>query len=107
MIKHLYDPQSKRFIKGIYPNGEKEMTIDSSISSVFVYEVLDAKDTRVENTMKALASGLQVKTDIGGLARYQNDHYRQFSSDTPGTHGLSPRSGLPDGTSPKPPQWKS
>jgi GH15 family glucan-1,4-alpha-glucosidase len=84
MIKHLYDPQSKRFIKGIYPNGEKDMTIDSSVSSVFVYEVLDAKDIRVENTMKALASGLQVKTDIGGLARYQNDHYRQVSPDTPG-----------------------
>jgi GH15 family glucan-1,4-alpha-glucosidase len=84
MIKHLYDPPSKRFIKGIYPNGEKDMTIDSSVSSVFVYEVLDARDTKVENTMKALASGLQVKTDIGGLARYQNDHYRQVSPDTPG-----------------------
>ena len=84
MIKHLYDPQLKRFIKGIYPNGEKDTTIDSSISTVFAYEVLDAKDIRVKNTMEALASNLRVKTDVGGLARYQNDHYRRVSSDTPG-----------------------
>ena len=84
MIKHLYDPQLKRFIKGIYPNGEKDTTIDSSVSTVFAYEVLDAKDIRVKNTMIALASNLQVKTDVGGLARYQNDHYRRVSPDTPG-----------------------
>ncbi len=84
MNKHLYDPHLKRFIKGIYSNGEKDTTIDSSVSTVFVCEVLDARDIKVKNTMDALASSLQVKTDVGGLARYQNDHYRQVSSDTPG-----------------------
>ncbi len=84
MIKHMYNPQLKRFIKGIYPNGERDITIDSSISTVFAYEVLDAKDERVKSTMEALASNLNVKTDVGGLARYQNDRYRRVSSDTPG-----------------------
>ena len=46
MIKHLYDPHLKRFIKGIYPNGERDITIDSSISTVFACEVLDAKDDK-------------------------------------------------------------
>jgi GH15 family glucan-1,4-alpha-glucosidase len=84
MIKHLYDPQLKRFIKGIYPNGERDITVDSSVSTIFAYEVLDAKDPRVKSTMEALDNNLRVKTDVGGLARYQNDHYRRVSSNTPG-----------------------
>lgn len=84
MIKHLYDPELKRFIKGIYPNGERDTTLDSSVSTVFALGVLDAKDFRVKNTMAALADGLGVKTEVGGLARYQNDNYRRVSQDTPG-----------------------
>ena len=55
LIKHLYDPQLKRFIKGILPNGEKDLTLDSSVSTVFTCGVLDAADDRVKNTMEALA----------------------------------------------------
>lgn len=84
MIKHLYDPELKRFIKGIYSNGQKDTTVDSSISTVFAYEVLDAKDSMVNNTMEALANELSVKTQIGGLARYKNDRYRRVSLETPG-----------------------
>jgi GH15 family glucan-1,4-alpha-glucosidase len=84
MIQHLYDPQLKRFIKGIYPNGEKDTTIDSSVSTVFAYEVLDPKDFRVKNTMEALANSLRVNVGVGGLARYQNDRYRRVSPDISG-----------------------
>ena len=84
MIKHLYDPELKRFIKGIYPNGEKDITIDSSVSTVFTCGVLDAKDEMVKNTMDVLAKELWVKTEVGGLARYKNDQYRRVSPDTPG-----------------------
>ena len=84
MIKHLYDPTRKCFIKGILPNGERDLTLDSSVTTVFAYEVLDAKDIRVKNTMDALISNLWVKTDVGGLARYQNDRYRRVSPDLPG-----------------------
>jgi GH15 family glucan-1,4-alpha-glucosidase len=85
MIKHLYDPHLRRFIKGIYPNGERDIT-DSSVSSVFTYEVLDAQDVRVKSTMK-LASNLRVKQMLV-KARHQDDRYRRVSPDTPGTHGL-------------------
>ncbi len=81
MVKFLYDRELGRFIKGIYPNGEKDTTIDSSVSTVFAYEVLDAKDYRVRNTMEALTRNLWVDTEIGGLARYQNDNYRRVSLD--------------------------
>ena len=84
MIKHLYDPQLGRFIKGILANGEKDKTLDSSVSTVFVYGVLDPKDRMVKNTMEALARELSVKTEVGGLARYKNDQYRRVSQETPG-----------------------
>lgn len=82
--KYLYDPQLKRFIKGILPNGKKDLTLDSSVSTVFTCGVLDPTDIRIRNTMEALASNLWVKTSVGGLARYQNDRYRQVSQNTPG-----------------------
>ncbi len=84
MIQHLYDPELKRFIKGILPNGEKDTTLDSSVTTIFAYGVLDAKDSRVNNTMDALASNLWLRTDVGGLARYRNDQYRRASPEIPG-----------------------
>ena len=84
MIKHLYDPDLKRFIKGIYPNGERDIPVDSSVTTIFTCGILDANDQRVRNTMDSLAKTLWVKTSVGGLARYQNDNYRRVSKDTPG-----------------------
>ena len=84
MIKHLYDPKLNRFIKGIYPNGERDITIDSCVSTIFACGLLDAKDIKVKNTMDALEKALWVKTEVGGLARYQNDQYRRVSLETPG-----------------------
>jgi GH15 family glucan-1,4-alpha-glucosidase len=77
MLKHLYDPQLKRFIKGILPSGERDLTLDSSASTVFAYQVLEAHDPRVVSTMDALTRNLWAKTEVGGLARYQNDRYRR------------------------------
>jgi glucoamylase len=84
MIKYLYDPELGRFIKGIYPDGTRDTTIDSSVSTIFACNVLDASDLMVKNTMNALIQQLSVKTEIGGLARYKNDQYRRVSLQTPG-----------------------
>ncbi len=84
MIKHLYDPELKRFIKGILSNGEKDKTLDSSVTTVYAYEVLAAKDSIVKNTIDALVKDLWIKTDGGGLARYKNDNYRRTSPEIPG-----------------------
>ncbi len=84
LIKHLYDTKLQRFIKGILPNGEKDLTLDSSVTTVLVYNVLDPKDVLVKNTMDALRGDLWVKTKVGGFARYQNDHYRRVPGDTVG-----------------------
>jgi GH15 family glucan-1,4-alpha-glucosidase len=84
LIQYLYDSTLKRFIKGILPNGEKDLTIDSSVTTLYVYGVLDAKDPMVKNTVAALKENLWVNTASGGLARYSNDAFRRVSLDTPG-----------------------
>ena len=38
----------------------------------------------VKATMDQLVKHLWVKTEIGGLARYENDQYRRVSPETPG-----------------------
>ena len=48
---------------------------------IFEFGVLPADDVRVEKTMRAVETGLWVKTDVGGVARYQNDYYQQVSRD--------------------------
>ncbi len=84
LIKYLYDSKLKRFVKGILPNGETDFTLDSSITTVFAYNILDAKDVLVKNSMDALTSNLWVNSKVGGFARYQNDPYRRVALGTAG-----------------------
>jgi oligosaccharide amylase len=85
MLKHLYDEEAGRFLKIIKPDGKggftKDQTVDSSVYGVFEFGVLPANDSRVEKTMKTVESALWVRTEVGGIARYQNDYYHQVSKD--------------------------
>lgn len=61
---------------------EEDATIDASIAFVHTLGLLDVDDERVTQTMQAIESALWVKTDVGGLARYEDDYYHQVSQDT-------------------------
>ncbi|MGW9129094.1 glycoside hydrolase family 15 protein, partial [Paenibacillus chitinolyticus] len=86
MIKHLYDPEIGRFLRGIYvrPNEkiEKDFTVESSLFALFALDVLPADDPRVISTMEAVKRSLRVDTEVGGFARYQGDYYFKKSHDT-------------------------
>jgi glucoamylase len=84
MIKHLYDPESNRFAKAIYPDGSRDLVVDSSASAVFLYGGFDASEKSVEGTMDSIRDRLWIKTQVGGLARYENDEYQRVSRDVPG-----------------------
>lgn len=84
MLTHLYDHQSGRFIKGIFPDGKRDNTIDSSLAFTFLYGPFSPTDEKVVSTMNAIKQQLWVKTDIGGLSRYQNDGYAKVSENVPG-----------------------
>ena len=85
ILKHLYDDEKGRFLKMLKPDGKngfiRDATVDSSVYGVFEFGVLPADDVRVEKTMRAVESALWMKTDVGGVARYQNDYYQQVSRD--------------------------
>ncbi|HDQ06216.1 MAG TPA: glycoside hydrolase family 15 protein [Candidatus Bathyarchaeota archaeon] len=85
ILKHLYDDEKGRFLKMLKPDGKnsfiRDTTVDSSVYGVFEFGVLPADDVRVEKTMRAVESALWVKTNVGGVARYQNDYYQQVSRD--------------------------
>jgi GH15 family glucan-1,4-alpha-glucosidase len=84
MLTHLYDDKLGCFIKAIYADNERDLTIDSSLSSIFTLEVFDPNDPVVQKTMEAVERKLWIKTKIGGIARYENDEYQRISKDYPG-----------------------
>jgi GH15 family glucan-1,4-alpha-glucosidase len=84
MLKRLYDPESQRFIKAVYPNGSRDLTVDSSASAVFLYGGFDASDEVVEGTMNSILNKLWIRTNVGGLARYENDEYQRVSREVTG-----------------------
>jgi GH15 family glucan-1,4-alpha-glucosidase len=84
MLTHLYDPRLGRFIKSIRADGTRDSTIDSSLSFLWSCEVFDARDEVVEGTMKAIMDRLWVRTEMGGVARYENDSYHRVTKDIPG-----------------------
>ena len=83
-INRLYDPTAKRFKKAIYPDNFNDLTVDSSLSFAFTHGAFEANSEEIKNTMNAIIDKLWIKSEIGGIARYENDNYHRISADTPG-----------------------
>jgi GH15 family glucan-1,4-alpha-glucosidase len=94
IIDHLFCPKSNRFLKKLLlQNDEKvcggDSTVDASISFVWELGVLPPDHPKIMSTMQAIEEQLQVKTEVGGTARYTGDYYHrnydhQYSADVPG-----------------------
>lgn len=91
MLKHLYDPDTKCFVKKAqYHAGERidfDTTPDASIAAVWLFGILTAGDERVASSMERLKSTLSIRSSVGGLARYKHDPYHaivRLSDDVPG-----------------------
>lgn len=56
-------------------------TIDTSLSGLWYFGMLAPDDPRILATMQAVRDWLWVKTDLGGIVRYENDHYHLVSQD--------------------------
>jgi NAD-dependent dihydropyrimidine dehydrogenase PreA subunit len=82
--KHLYSEKLGRFVRRLMPTNkgyEVDEVVDASLSGLFKFRVFEPNDPRIVATMKAVEDKLWVKTQVGGLARYENDHYHRISSD--------------------------
>lgn len=83
-VEHLWDPDQSCFAGklAVGPEGlVRDNTVESSVVGLWYFGMLAADDPRVVATMERLLERLWVKTDIGGIARYENDHYHQSSDD--------------------------
>lgn len=85
MIKYLYDDKLKRFLRTINFNKDgsitKDSIIDASLYAIFEFNVFSANDPLVVTTMEQVRDRLWIKTDVGGIARYENDYYHKISDD--------------------------
>ena len=85
MRAHLYSPSLQRFVRALMPDGANgfyaDTTVDASLFGAFYFGAFAADDELVVNTMRAVEENLTVQTEIGGIARYENDGYMQISKD--------------------------
>jgi GH15 family glucan-1,4-alpha-glucosidase len=83
--RFLFDPELNRFIRRLYlrPDGTtaRDLTIDSSVYGLWYFGMFRAEDPQIVSTMEAVRNRLWCKTDVGGIARYENDWYYQVSQD--------------------------
>ncbi len=79
MLKYLFCPKEKQFLKKIKTkNGkiiEKDYRIDSSLAFVWEMGVLPPDDPKIISTMQKIEQELTNKT--GGLCRYKDDFFKR------------------------------
>ncbi|HXQ30215.1 MAG TPA: glycoside hydrolase family 15 protein [Gemmatimonadales bacterium] len=77
----LWNEQEQRFARMAVPGPHAytlDMTIDSSLFGLVEFGALAPRDPHAASTMKQVEERLTVQTDVGGLARYENDPYHQI-----------------------------
>ncbi|HEV7241460.1 MAG TPA: glycoside hydrolase family 15 protein [Thermoanaerobaculia bacterium] len=82
MKKHLWLENEGRFARGLSltESGALELdgTVDSSAFATFYFGVFPPESALVEGTMRAIRDRLAVRTEIGGITRYENDPYHRI-----------------------------
>lgn len=83
--RFLFDHELNRFVRRLYlrPDGStaKDLTIDSSVYGLWYFGMFRPDDPQIVSTMQAVYQRLWCKTEVGGIARYENDWYYQVSQD--------------------------
>ena len=91
-VEHeLYRPELNRFVRMVHrrPDGNWSVdeTLDSSLFGLWYFGMFLPDDPRIAQTMRAVQERLWVKTDVGGMARYETDYYHRQSQDTTAVPG--------------------
>jgi glucoamylase len=83
--RHLWQPALNRFARMVNHKNdgswEVDEMIDASLVGLWQFGMYQPDDPKIVPTMQAIHEQLWVKTSVGGIARYINDHYRQVSQD--------------------------
>jgi GH15 family glucan-1,4-alpha-glucosidase len=82
---HLWLPSFNRFARMVNRSTdggwEVDATIDASLVGLWQFDMYPPDDPKIVATMQAIRQRLWVKTTVGGIARYEDDHYHQVSQD--------------------------
>ena len=88
---YLWQPRLHRFARMVNTKGvgawEIDATIDASLAGLWQFGMYAPDDPKIVSTMQAIEQELWVKTGVGGVARYTDDHYHQVSQDIPNVPG--------------------
>lgn len=82
LTEYLYSDEVGRFLGSVSEHLgilKKDFRLDSSLAGLFAFDVFSAADEKIVSTMNALKDGLWCKTEIGGMARYENDSYQSVT----------------------------
>ena len=77
----MWNPKEGRFARMATPDQKGyalDMTVDASLFGIVEFGMLQPDDPKVVSTVKQIEERLWVHTDVGGLARYENDYYHQI-----------------------------
>lgn len=89
IIERLFDQENGVFCKRIVTDGDTlgdiDNTVDiSSVYGMFAFGLLEPTDPKIVSSMEMVEDRLVLPTDIGGVARYEDDGYYRVSTDVPG-----------------------
>jgi oligosaccharide amylase len=88
IMKFLYDKKEQVFYKQLLlENGKlkKDRTLDmSSVYGVYKFALLPIGDKKLEAAMKSTIERLEIKTEVGGIARFEGDAYQFKGGNVPG-----------------------
>jgi glucoamylase len=86
--RYLWREDLGRFCRMVSRNKsgslEVDRTYDSSLWGLFAFGAYHPEDPRIKATMEGLREKLWLRTECGGMARYENDDYHRVSQDVPG-----------------------
>ncbi len=88
---HLWRPELNCFARMVNraPDGSWQVdnTIDASLVGLWQFGMYPSDHPKIAATMQAIRRRLWVKTEVGGVARYENDRYHQVSQDVDNVPG--------------------
>ena len=85
MVRHLWIEEEGRFARGLVLQDGKlvlDKTADASTFAVFHLGVFPPDSAFVGGTMQTIRERLWVQTEVGGIARYEDDAYHRISDDS-------------------------
>ncbi len=78
--KYFYSEEKGYYARALIKN-VPDFTVDSQNMALFLFDMKDVKDPRMQSNMNIILQKLWVK-NVGGLARYENDMYQRTREDS-------------------------